>query len=220
MNNPLGFDINHSVNINWKLLAAIFKYCFLKGAQGETFHDPAFQTNWKAATEKGLLTGTYDFWVAQSDPIKQADNFLNRNVDWSARGVLPPVIDVENQVGKTPQESRKLDTYILMNKSKCRDNALKLLELTQTRTGRKPIVYCSPNFLQEYLGDSKPFGIYDLWIAGYQDHVPKLPQGFNNWLFWQCSERGKQDGSLTGGELDINYFNGDITALQKLANIN
>lgn len=219
MSNPLGFDINHDVNINWATLSLNFKFCFIKAAQGISFHDPAFQSNWKAAQSKGLIVGTYDFWVAQADPKTQADNFLNRAVDWSQKGVLPAVIDIENQVGATPAISAQLDKYILNNKSKCRDNALQLLEIVETKTGRTPIIYCSPNFLNEYLGDSKSFSKYGLWIAGYQDHVPHLPEGFTNWLFWQKSEHGKQDSTLVKGELDINEFNGTIEQLQKLANI-
>lgn len=211
-----GFDCSHFNTINWKTLPDIFKFCFIKGAQGLTYHDPAFQTNWKAAKDKGLEVGTYDFWVANADPAAQADNFLNRGVDWSLPGQLPPVIDIENQVGATPVISAQLDRYILDNKTKCRDNALRLLEIVATRTGKTPIVYCSPNFLNEYLGDSVSFSKYGLWIAGYQDRVPHLPAGFTNWLFWQYSERGTQQGSSTGGSLDLDYFNGTIEQLKVL----
>lgn len=214
-----GFDESHQNNINWNILSPEFKFVFLKAAQGVSFHDPEFQTSWQAAGSKALLRGCYDFWVAQADPIKQADNFLNRGVNWSLPGILPPVIDVENQVGVTPVISEQLDRYILANKPKCLDNALQLLELVQSRTGRTPIIYCSPNFLNEYLGDSVSFSKYGLWIAGYQPNVPRLPHGFTNWLFWQNSEFGKQDGSTAGGNLDLDVFNGDIDALHKLANI-
>lgn len=209
-----GFDISHQNNINWNTVTQDF--VFIKAAQGITFHDPAFQQNWKAARAKGLEVGTYDFWVAEADPEAQADNFLNRGVDWSLDRIMPPVIDIENQVGATPVISRQLDQYILNNKSKCCDNALQLLEIVQTRTGRKPIVYCSPNFLNEYLGDSVPFSKYYLWIAGYQDHVPHLPKGFTDWQFWQNSQFGKQNGSLTGGSLDLDYFNGTLQQLKLL----
>ncbi len=214
-----GLDISHFNQINWNTISPDFKFVFIKAAQGLLYHDPMFQNHWKSAKEKGLKVGCYDFWDAQADPQKQSDNFLNRNVDWSQPGILPPVIDIENQVGATPVISAQLDKYILNNKAKCHDSALKLLELTATRTGRIPIVYCSPNFLKEYLGDSKAFGKYLLWIAGYQDHVPHLPEGFTTWTFWQNTEFGKQDGSLTKGSLDLDVFNGDINALNKLANI-
>lgn len=211
-----GFDISHQDNINWGTLLPELQFVFIKAAQGLSFHDPAFQQNWKAARAKGLEVGTYDFWVAEADPEAQADNFLNRGVDWSLPGIMPPVIDIENQVGATPAISRQLDQYILNNKSKCCDNALELLEIVQTRTGRKPIVYCSPNFLNEYLGDSVTFSKYYLWIAGYQDYVPHLPKGFTDWQFWQNSQFGKQDGSLTGGSLDLDYFNGTLQQLKLL----
>jgi lysozyme len=214
-----GFDISHFNTINWNTLSTDFKFVFIKASQGVSFHDPAFQTSWKAAKDKGLIVGTYDFWDAQADPQKQADNFLNRGVDWAEQGILPPVVDIENQIGATPVISKQLDQYILKNRIECRENALQLLEIVATSTGRTPIVYCSPNFLKEYLGDSKPFAKYGLWIAGYQDHVPHLPEGFTNWLFWQNSQFGKQDGLLTKGSLDLDVFNGDINALNKLSNI-
>lgn len=211
-----GFDCSHFNNINWIDAKANFQFCFIKAAQGLTFHDPMFQTFWKDARTAGLVTGTYDFWVAQADPQAQADNFLNRGVDWSQPDILPPVIDIENQVGATPVLSAQLDKYILANKEQCRDNALQLLEIVASHTGRKPIVYCSPNFLNEYLGDSTPFAQYGLWIAGYQPNVPKLPAGFTDWLFWQNSEFGKITGELIGGNLDMDVFNGTIDQLKAL----
>ena len=213
-----GFDCSHNNPVNQGTCSIYFKFCFLKGAQGATIHDPAFQTQWKAAKSAGRLVGVYDFWVAQADPQMQADNFLNRGVDWSESGVLPPVIDIENQVGATPALSAQMDKYILANKTKCRDNALQLLELTATRTGRIPIVYCSPNFLNEYLGDSVSFSKYGLWISGYQDHIPHLPKGCTEALFWQYSEDGKQDSTLHGGDLDLDYFMGTQQQLNTLAN--
>lgn len=214
-----GFDCSHFNNINWDTLSPDFKFVFIKASQGVSFHDPAFQSTWKTAKSKGKIVGTYDFWDAQADPQKQADNFMNRGIDWSEQGILPPVIDIENQVGATPVISAQLDKYILANKEKCRDNALELLSIVKTTSKRKPIIYCSPHFLQEYLGDSKAFSEYDIWIAGYQPTVPHLPEGFTNWLFWQNSQFGKQDGSLTGGSLDLDIFNGTQEQLNLLANI-
>lgn len=213
-----GFDCSHQDNINWATLSPDFKFMFIKAAQGAGFHDPEFQDTWHMARAKGMIVGCYDFWNAQADPVAQADNFLNRGVDWSLEGILPAVVDLENQIGATPEISKQLDQYILNNKSKCRDNALELLDLVAHRTGRAPIVYCSPNFLNEYLGDSRSFSNNGLWIAGYQANVPHLPAGFSNWLFWQKSEFGTQHGSETGGSMDIDYFNGDYPELQKLAN--
>jgi len=213
-----GFDISHFNNINWSAMPVGEQFAFIKAAQGVSFHDPAFQYNWHAARAKGMIVGTYDFWVANTDPKAQADNFLNRGVDWSLPGVLPPVIDIENQVGATPVMSAQMDKYILNNKNQCRDNALQLLEIVAARSGKTPIVYCSPNFLNEYLGDSVSFSKYGLWIAGYQDHVPHLPAGFTNWLFWQYSQYGQLNGQAAGGSLDLDYFNGTYQQLQALAN--
>lgn len=145
-----GIDVSHNNNVNWATLSPDVRFMFIKAAQGVSFHDPAFQLNWKTAKAKGLLVGGYDFWDAQADPQKQADNLLNRGIDWSEAGVLPPVIDIENQVSTNPAVSdAQLDAYILKNKDKCRDNALQLLEIVSTATKRKPIIYCSPHFLQE-----------------------------------------------------------------------
>lgn len=214
-----GFDISHNNTVNWNKLPTDVKFVFIKASQGVSFHDPAFQSNWKIAKSIGLIVGTYEFWDAQADPQKQADNFLNRGVDWSMPGVLPPVIDIENQVGSNNAASAQLDKYILNNKDKCRNSSLQLLEIVKNETKRKPIVYCSPHFLQEYLGDSRPFAEYDLWIAGYQPAVPHLPAGFADWLFWQYSQYGQLNGALTGGEFDLDYFNGSASDLKLLANI-
>ncbi|MFN8381390.1 MAG: hypothetical protein U0V02_05590 [Anaerolineales bacterium] len=57
-----------------------------------------------------------------------------------------------------------------------------------------------------------------LWIANYGTNTPLVPKPWtaDEWTLWQFTDNG--DGPLYGvesGNIDLNYFNGDLTALQQ-----
>ena len=59
------------------------------------------------------------------------------------------------------------------------------------------------------MGDD--FSEYLLWLADYAEQS-SLPQGVKRWLFWQHSQKGRVNG--IGGNVDMNYFSGDMQALK------
>jgi GH25 family lysozyme M1 (1,4-beta-N-acetylmuramidase) len=208
-----GFDISHwNYPIKWDNVSDEFQFVFCKATEGANYKDAHFNDYWQHLKTTNLFRGAYIFWNCQNTPQEHIDNLLSLGIDFSKQGVLPLVIDIENQA--TPE----LDKYVLSNKDKCREDTLQLLQLAEEKTGRTPIVYCSPHFLQEYLGDSEPFGKYGLWIAGYQQSVPKLPNGFSDYLIWQYCEKGDFNGNESGGSLDLDQFNGDLDKLKTFAN--
>lgn len=211
-----GFDCSHHNTINWKTLSPELKFVYIKASQGETYHDPMFQDHWHNSRDKGLLHGAYHFWTAQGDVNKQVDNFMSRGIDWSLHGVLPPVLDFEDQVGKDDAETKQLNQWMLNNRQKCIDSILEWLVIIEHKTGRLPVVYSYKGFFDEYLHNPVEFNEYKLWIASYQNKEPGLPPMFDKYTFWQNSQFGKQDGSLIGGNLDMDLFNGSIEELAKL----
>jgi LysM repeat protein len=107
------------------------------------------------------------------------------------------------------------------------------LQRVEDATGRRPIIYSGPAFLQSRM--SSPNGRppawamkYTLWLANYLNHpinedfdLPWQPNGWSAWKFWQYSDRGNiagimaDDGSLTG--VDLNFFRGTLEELYALA---
>lgn len=118
------------------------------------------------------------------------------------------MLDIEDQV---PAE---LNKKILANKQAFIDLITEWLEIVTKETGRKPVIYSYKNFFAEYLNNDS-WATY-LWLASYQANQPGLPNGYTKFDFWQNSQFGKISGELTGGDLDMDYFNGTIDQLLKL----
>ena len=168
-----------------------------------------FQANWTAAKDKGLFHGAYHFLNATDSAQTQAANFLSRGIDWTQPNVLPPVLDVEDQVPAS------LNINITKNKAAFIQLVTDWINIVTKATGRTPIIYSYKNFFAEYLNNHS-WPANPLWLAAYQDKQPTLPNGYTKLTFWQNSQFGKLDGSLTGGGFDLDLFNGTIDDLKKL----
>jgi lysozyme len=205
-----GFDISHNNDpIHWPGISPDLQFVFIKASQGATFHDPMFQDNWHSARDKGLVHGAYHFLTATDSAQDQANNFLNRGIDWSQPNVLPPVLDVEDQVPSS------LNIHITANRAAFIQLVTDWISIVAKSTGRTPIIYSYKNFFAEYLNNHS-WPDNGLWLASYQPTAPGLPVGYKAWQFWQYSEHGQLNGLSTGGGFDLDYFNGTIDDLKKL----
>lgn len=204
-----GWDCSHNNNVEWDKMSPDMKFVFIKASQGAGFHDPQFQTNWKTARDKGLYHAAYHFLTAIDSAQSQADNFLSRGVDWTLPNVLPPVLDVEDQVPAS------LNAGITKDKGAFIQLVTDWINIVSKETGRTPIIYSYKNFFAEYLNNAS-WPHNPVWLASYRPNPPGLPVGYTDWQFWQVSEFGKISGELTGGEIDIDYFNGTLQELSKL----
>jgi hypothetical protein len=83
-------------------------------------------------------------------------------------------------------------------------------------TGVRPMIYTSPAFWRNYLGNTRQFADqgYDvLWVAHWgvsQPSVPASNWGGKGWTFWQYTS----DGTVPGidGRVDLDHYNGtDLT---------
>jgi lysozyme len=206
-----GIDISHNNDsIDWNNLSPQVSFVFCKASQGATFKDPMFQTYLNHLKQKEIIMGAYHFLTFEVSAQAQADNFLACGIDFSAPGVLPPVLDVEWQVPDS------LNPYILQNKAACIALISDWLQIIATQTGRTPMIYTARTFWYEYLGNPTGFGNYPLWIASYQSTPPGLPPGWTDYAFWQFSEKGTVAGPA-GGDIDWDQFNGSMDDLKKLA---
>lgn len=189
-----GCDISHHNGvIDWKQMKLQgFEFAYLKATEGISYTDTQFARNWANTAINKVLSGAYHFFHPEMDALKQVDHFL-ASIGKSLNGRLPAVLDweVTGNMRNQVQISR----------------ALIWLEAVEAATGKRPLIYCSPGFI-EGVGHPDALGKYQLWIAHYGVSHPRIPKPWTNYLIWQTSD---------AHGLDLNTFNGDLPALQALA---
>lgn len=240
-------------NINWqKVRAQEIRFAFIKASQAD-FTDRLFDSHWAGAKQAGVLRGAYHFLDPRVDSRIQAETFLSKVKLES--GDLPPVLDLEElketattsaptksgKVGSKSQKDAKGSKGIKQNpaggttgvpNSQFIACAQDWLTRVETATGRKPIIYSGPSFLQSRMSvNGKPpawSNKYTLWLANYLNHeinedvdLPLQPNGWSKWMFWQFSDRSildgimSNDGASTG--VDLNFYRGTLAELYTLA---
>jgi len=212
--NPRGIDISdQNSTINISALPSDIAFVWMKASEGETFQDPTFQNYYhEVKALSNVARGAYHFFIFQDDPIAQAKNFLSRGVDFTLPGVLPPMLDLENQA--TDAE----DQWVKDNAAECAQKVTDWLNYVKQETGRDAIIYTYKNYLIEYL-DSASWPNNGLWLAAYQTNPPGLPPGYTAVNWWQYSQFGELDGTITGGSIDLDWFMGTQEELNALANM-
>lgn len=181
-----GFDASDIDDINWQTISPDFKFCIIKKSEGITFTDKDYAYRSGYLPTTNLIWGDYHFMRPDDSIGAQLDNYFNGRVANS----LPPILDAEVD-GITPAM------------------VTAWLTAAQQRSGRKPILYCDPGFYKDNL-ESTEFDCY-FWIAAWQPEPPHIP-----WAIWQNSQRGQQNGSLTGGSLDMDCTNLTVEQLSQL----
>ena len=196
----IGIDVSVWTKVKWARLDRTFvAFAFIKATEGTDKLDPDFEKNWSGAKSANIIRGAYHFFRPNQEAAAQATHFI-QHVRLEA-GDLPPVLDIENVVGaKVPADlARRIRIW---------------LELIEQMTGRKSIIYTSPNFWNEHLTDE--FGEYPLWLANYETPSPTaIPKGWKTWTFWQYSEQATVVG--IDGKVDTTLFNGSWDELEKFA---
>jgi GH25 family lysozyme M1 (1,4-beta-N-acetylmuramidase) len=201
-----GIDVSHWQNvIDWPMVSAAGKkFAYMKASESIDFVDWMYTTNKAQAKAAGLYVGAYHFAgpdATPGDAVAEADHFVDTAA--VAPGDLLPVLDLEKTGG--------LSTLVLQNW------VAAYLDRVYQRTGVRGVIYVSPSFWKNYMGDATWFaanGYRVLWIAHWttsaQPSVPAGGWGGTGWTFWQYSS----DGSVPGitGRVDLNRYNGtDLT---------
>ena len=138
----------------------------------------------------GFIRGAYHFFNSKTDPLKQA-NFFIENVKLEEDD-LPPVLDIEQKVDD--EEMLRRNVKIWLN---CIENYYH----------KKPIIYASYRYKTRYLNDST-LNSYPYWIAHY--YVDSV-QYQGQWKFWQHTDVGTLPGIKENVDLDV--FNGTMDEL-------
>jgi GH25 family lysozyme M1 (1,4-beta-N-acetylmuramidase) len=192
-------------DINWRAVReAGYVFGFAKATEGRDFRDPRFTAGrWKAMADARIVRGAYHF--ARPQPGRSGRDEARwfcrvvQSVGGRRDGDLPLCLDVEWAKGLNPQQIVRW----------CSDFCAEV----KRQTGRGCIVYTG-GFWKNLGRVPAPKQGEVLWIAHYGVKKPQLPAGWKTWTFWQFSDKGRVPG--ISGPVDVNYFNGNLAALNRL----
>lgn len=153
--------------------------------------DAYYGTRQNAAARSGLLWGAYHFGDA-TDPIKQAEHFLNIvESNWRGPGIQPGggvllVLDFEKN-GHYPGGTMRVD------------QAVSFVERIRQRTGKYPGIYSNEYRLRQVLNGPRVTAAQRqvltncwLWIANYHTE-PRATSPWSHWTLWQYTGDGVCD---------------------------
>lgn len=202
-----GIDVSHwQGTIGWRQVkGAGIRFAIAKATEAQWFVDPQYARNRQKADALGIHFGAYHFAQPDrtaNDAVREADHFV-RTAQLRGRHLLP-VLDLERHGGLGR------DALIRWTRS--------WLQRVESRLGVKPMIYTTPAFWLDRMGDTRWFannGYRTLWIAHWRTEQPRVPAadwGGRGWALWQVSDCGNVAG--IGGCVDVDlYRNLDIRPL-------
>lgn len=232
----LGVDVSHHQHqagmppqLDWLAMGqAGVAFAFVKATEGTSLVDSRLEVNWTGPKAAGLLRAPYHFFLPRLDPALQARHFV-RTMQGDP-GEMPPVLDVEAIQG--------VDNATLIRGVEVWLNEAEAL------LGRVPIIYTRAGIWNDHLrlpsGQFPPWTRnYPLWAAHYpfardgadpeKGPLPPLPaletisrfngqllpKAWDQWTFWQYTQRGLIAGAPRHVDLDL--FNGTVDELRAWA---
>lgn len=183
-----GIDISHhNGNIRWGEVSGI-DFVIAKATEGMTFVDDSFYINRDGARSRGISFGAYHYGRPNNNYIADFTNYaktVGKQIE------IPPALDLEETGG--------------LNNRSLTEWARNWLLKASDYYGAKPVLYVGSSFVKKL--QTKSFmNICDLWIANWNGNgmiEPDVPNGFNNWNYWQYSSSGRVSG--ISGDVDLDY---------------
>ena len=197
----------------------------------------------KGAQEAGIHTGFYHYAilpnVSTRAAIERDARVQAQKVIWRISSIggfneldLPYALDIENSC-------IQVNAQRACTKYATRTNATiwskTFLKTLKEKTGRTPLIYSSPHFLENSLKRDKELAQYPLWIAQYAIDPAKpgarpnvkpggcfvhswtTSQCSANWTVWQYSSCGiAPKYGVPGSRLDLNVFAGSQEKFESL----
>ena len=188
-----------------------------------------------AAQDAGIYTGFYHYAVLPNVSTPAA---IAKDARAQAQKVLWRLSDLGGYNDQDLPYALDLETRCIQWSSSgaCAKNATRsaatlwaktFLKTLKEKTGRTPILYSSPSFLETALNRDKELNSYPLWIAQYAidpaepDAKPNVKPGgcfvhswttkecSANWTMWQYTSCGiAPKYGVPGNRLDLNVFSG------------
>lgn len=166
-------------------------FIFIKSTEGTTILNPYYRSDYAAARKHGFNVGSYHFFSVRSTATQQAKYFLK--MSRFSKGDFPPVLDLE----PLPSQIKRMGGV-----NELFTRVRRWLNIVESHTGKKPILYVSQQFVNKYLPLAPDImHRYPIWIARYGEYKPDVKL-----VFWQLAPDGRVRG--IHGEVDINVFNG------------
>ena len=199
---PAGIDVSHwQGQIAWAdVYADGVDFAIAKATEGRIYQDDQYTRNKERAEANGIAFGAYHFAspdTTANDAVTEANNFVDTaNL---GPGNLRPVLDLEKSGGLG---IRKLRQWVKA-----------WLARVETRLGVKPIIYTSPSFWHDKMGNSRWFADngHALWIAHWHVAAPRVPAknwGGRGWTIWQYDDCGSVAG--IAGCVDLDRLSPDV----------
>ena len=190
--------------IDWAQVAGAGKrFAIMRATLGQTYLDPTYATNHAGARAAGLQVTAYHFATpsaSSGDAVLEADWFIQNAA--LLPGDLVPALDLEQTGGLSVTD---LQAWVGA-----------WLGEVYARLGVRPMIYTSPNFWTNSMGDTTMFadqGYSILWVAHWfvsNVSVPASNWGGHSWTFWQYDDCGSVPG--IAGCVDLDRYNGtDLT---------
>ncbi|MBT3224169.1 MAG: glycoside hydrolase family 25 protein, partial [Proteobacteria bacterium] len=206
-----GIDIsNHNKDIPWRTIVdkGVIDFVYVKASEGIHEVDPRFEANWSMLEKCHIKRGAYHYYEPRHPADKQAQHFL-KTLEGDP-GELPIALDIEKAFGTKQKNCGKLLSEVS-----------DWVATVSAATHKPVIIYSYHQFWTKNLDcadDAAATPLLDqlaaqpLWIADVDPTpAPVTLPGWNDWVFWQYSYKG----SVGGGGLDLDRFNGDKEALEQ-----
>jgi GH25 family lysozyme M1 (1,4-beta-N-acetylmuramidase) len=188
-----------------------------------------------AAQDAGIYTGFYHYAILPNVSTPAA---ITKDARAQAQKVIWRLSDLGGYNDQDLPYALDLETRCIQwgSSGACRKNASRsaatlwaktFLKTLKEKTGRTPILYSSPSFLETALNRDKELNSYPLWIAHYAidpaepDAKPNVKPGgcfvhswttkecSANWAMWQYTSCGiAPKYGVPGNRLDLNVFSG------------
>jgi GH25 family lysozyme M1 (1,4-beta-N-acetylmuramidase) len=204
-------------NIKWDEMTgatqplAVIMRASIQGAGTRTrFEDVTAVSYVNECKKRGIKTGLYHF-LSPNGIAEQAALFLSV---WNKCGGadLAPILDVEIDLNASYplKDSRGKVVGSTIGNLVWQGHVKTYIDLISAGTGRTPIIYTNKKYwafvmTKNLIGQLVPpiwTSTYPLWIAQYPDNPDiakapaELPNGWDEWIMWQYSEKGRSNGFL------------------------
>lgn len=193
-----GIDVSHYQHtIDWKAASKDKNvgFAYIKATEGDSFIDDMYYVNFQEARKHKVPVGSYHFFRPGIGAQAQYDHFIS-TIDIKHQNLLP-LVDVETMSGVS-----SISTMHARLLEFCR-------LLTQAFKGKKPLIYTGKNFYNSYFAGYPQFKEYKFMIAQYSGEEPVINNGYDDYLIWQYSSKGRISG--INGNVDRSCFVGGHT---------
>ena len=183
-------------NIDWdKVYKSGVRYAMIRssfGIENPNQVDNKFVRNITNAQRAGVKCGIYHYSYAKSaaEAKKEAEFCLKTIKGYKID--LPVAFDIEDS-SQTHLGKDTLTSIVIAFCDRIKSG------------GYRPMLYCNPNWLCNYLHKDKLINKYDIWLANWGVSAPSY-----NCAIWQYSESGSVPG--VSGSVDMNWIFKDYTS--------